>query len=167
MKNVDLQVHISAVHGGSKKFKCDVCQKDFASQLYLKNHKALVHESLKNPNSVSHGGKTNSISNGNVLKELQKINSKTVMPPQENKCLYCNKVYQRESDLKRHVTIFHFDLDPELMLQLNGSRKGIVGKFYEYVYLKTTTRAKKLRKSHTMAKMKRGARKPFQMCYLK
>ena len=115
----------------------------------------------------SHGGKTDSISNGNVLKELQKNNSKTVMPPQENKCLYCNKVYQRESDLQIHVTIFHFDLDPELMLQLNGSRKGIDGKFYEYVYLKSTTRAKKLRKSHTMAKMKCGARKPFQMCYLK
>ena len=89
------------------------------------------------------------------------------MPPQENKCLYCNKVYQWESDLQKHVTIFHFDLDPELMLQLNGSRKGIDGKFYEYVYLKATTGAKKLRKSHTMAKMKRGARKPFQMCYLK
>ena len=117
----------------------------------------------------SNGGKKDSISNGNVLKELPKNNSKTVVPTQENKCLFCNKVYERKSDLQIHVTIFHFDLDPELMLQLNGSRKGIDGKFYEYVYLKTTTRAKKLRKSHTLTKKNRGARKPFQMlmCDLK
>ena len=87
-----LRKHITIVHGGKKRFQCDICDKKFKRQWDLKQHKTLPHAfecngcdkkfaikiQLKNHILIVHEGK----------KPYQ--------------CLRCNKKFYKEKFLKRH-----------------------------------------------------------------
>ena len=83
MKYSILKIHISSVHEGQKEFKCDMCEKCFATNHYLKEHQKLC---------VYHEVKITLSSDSSKSQFL---------------CSICSKIFARAEKLRTHIKENH------------------------------------------------------------
>jgi len=98
----ELKKHTKKVHGGNKKQteKCDICHKVF-SKLYIKAHKASVHDGIKTANCEFCG---KFYSNSSILRDhIKTVHEKL----REFMCHYCNKDFGLRSALRQHISAIH------------------------------------------------------------
>lgn len=94
-----LKRHVSAIHLQQKSFLCDVCNKSFSRQSFLKQHKQAVHEKVRF--SCSHCCK--SFSRQNLLNNhIKTVHSELHEAPLIHACEKCEKKFATAVELERH-----------------------------------------------------------------
>ena len=95
--------HISAVHGGSRKFECDICQKCFKEGYNLKRHIVLIHNEGGSSKLECKFCEKTFKQNHNLKRhiDITHIGSKS------HQCDQCAKHFGQKSNLKKHLTRAH------------------------------------------------------------
>ena len=86
-----------------KKFRCKICEKNYASNSSLWNHNKKFH-----PLNSTILPQNSTILPQNTTNLPQKI---TFKPIQNIHCNYCNKIFSRNDSLKRHLKICKFKIE--------------------------------------------------------
>ena len=111
----DLISHIRTSHEQKADFECEFCGKQFGLRGSLKNHVDTMHSHLKKQNFKCHLCGLN-FSVANELKwhhiAVHKLPQEENIVSQKNGafekiCTLCNKVFQSDSDLRKHIQTSH------------------------------------------------------------